>query len=460
MTNPSKPRNKLSLALLFFVAGNVFWLSASAPGVLSPDSLETWRQIQFWDFNNWHPVTFSIWVWLTSGFGSSIFLAVIIQSFLFSGSLVCAFKVIFKDKPWSFAVFCGSFLEFTPFVGQMGVTLWKDIPYTAMILLAFSIYGLNRSRYRIPLTIFFLVVGSSFRHDGVYLILVLIFLVFGVVFLSKFRGNIALNFLEYGKILMVSFFLTLAINQFAPVALNAEPTQQFTKYGPLLQDLSVAYQKNKDSFPRQEGALVSKMVSGDAAKGALDCERWDVMAMSPGVDIKLVNESGSDILRIWVRALFSKSGGDLISAHFCRSKAFLPGISVPRNWVWTYFSIDSNDLGISRNSFQATNEIASRIDQAFFLFGRYLGWPGMYLNVLILSVWCLRKIKTPNRSFLFILITLGIARGLLNSLYTTGPYYRYGLLTQLSALVVVWFITFNRISDYFLTKVKLTSKSR
>lgn len=449
--------SKLLTSFIFLLAGNLFWISASAPGVFSPDSIEVWRQIKSWDFNNWHPVAFTLWVWLTSYFGKTVFLAVIFQSLLLATSLVLTFKLVFRENPWSFAVFCAGTLQWTPFVGQMGVTLWKDIPYTAFLLLSVAVFGLSKSRWRIPLTTLLLSVGSSFRHDGIYLLAILLFGFFIYSAWIKIK-KIELNSIgEFSKVLFFSFLFTLIINEATPVIMSAEPTKHFAKYGPLLQDLSATQQLDSDGFSKAEKIVISNMVSGDAARGALDCERWDVMAMSPGVDEKLVNESGSTIPKIWVRVLFSKSGDTLIKAHFCRSKAFLPGFTIPKNWVWTYFAIDSNSLGISRNAWGISNHVATRVDQAFTLFGRYLGWPGFYLNILIIGTFLFRKTLPMGQWGIWILIILGFSRGVLNSLYTTGPYYRYGLLTQLIALAVLWFLIFGRISNYFKERHKLGS---
>lgn len=447
----------LLASLIFLLAGNLFWISASAPGVFSPDSIEVWRQIKSWEFNNWHPVAFTLWVWVTSYFGKSVFLAVVFQSLLLAISLVLTFKLVFREKPWSFAVFCAGTLQWTPFVGQMGVTLWKDIPYTAFLLLSVAVFGLNKSRWRIPLTIFFLSLGSSFRHDGIYLLVVLLFGFLTYFVWIKVKKIKLKSIGELSKVLIFSFLFTLLINEVTPVIMSAEPTKHFAKYGPLLQDLSATQQLDSAGFSEAENVVISNMVSGDAAKGALDCERWDVMAMSPGVNEKLVNESGSTIPRIWARILFSKSGDTLLKAHFCRSKAFLPGFAVPKNWVWTYFAIDSNSLGISRNAWGISNDVATRVDQAFTLFGRFLGWPGLYFNILILGIFLLRKTTSIGQEAVWFLIILGFSRGILNSLYTTGPYYRYGLLTQLIALVVLWFLVFGRISNYFKEKHKLGS---
>lgn len=452
MVRPDTKYSKLPASLIFLLAGNFFWISASAPGVFSPDSIEVWRQIKFWDFNNWHPVSFTLWVWVTSLFGRTVFLAVILQSLLLATSVILTFKLVFREKPWSFAVFCAGTLQWTPFVGQMGVTLWKDIPYTAFLLLSVASFGLIKNRLRMPSTIFFLSLGSSFRHDGIYLLVVLLFGFFIYSIWIKIKKIKLIGIGDFFKVLIFSFLFTLMINEVTPAIMSAEPTKHFAKYGPLLQDLSATQQLDSAGFSVAESNLISKMVSGDAAKGALDCERWDVMAMSPGVDEKFVNQSASTIPKMWIRVLFSKSGDTLIKAHFCRSKAFLPGFSIPKNWVWTYFAIDPNALNISRNAWGISNNIATRVDQAFTLFGRFLGWPGLYLNILIVGIFLLRKTPSVGQGALWILIILGFSRGILNSLYTTGPYYRYGLLTQLIALVFLWFLIFGRISNYFKEK--------
>jgi hypothetical protein len=331
----------------------------------------------------------------------------------------------------------------------MGVTLWKDIPYTAFILFAFSLHTLGKSRIRFFAIVLLLAIGSTFRHDGVYLILLLILVVIVFYFRNKIRNLCNFANIEYFKVLTLSLFVAALINHSAPIILNAAPTTQFMRFGPLLQDLSATYQLESSNFPSSGGALISSYISGDAATGALDCERWDVMAMSTGVNTNLINESGIVIPKLWIRTLFSKSGDTLLHAHFCRSQAFLPGLFIPNNWVWTYFAIDPNNLGISRNALGQTFDVASRIDQAFSLFGKFLGWPGFYFNLLIFCALYYRKKAIISKNGIYLLIILGSARAILNSLYTTGPYYRYGLLTQISGIVIIWHVLYHRTYNYF-----------
>ena len=53
-------RDTFPFVLLLLV--NLFWLFASWPINMSPDSLNVWGQVQSGDYSNDHPVTYTIFV--------------------------------------------------------------------------------------------------------------------------------------------------------------------------------------------------------------------------------------------------------------------------------------------------------------------------------------------------------------------------------------------------------------
>jgi hypothetical protein len=426
------------LNLTFLASGVAFWISATDPGIFSYDSLDSWTQIRTWHFNDLHPVVYTIWLWLTSGFGNYVVLATIIQSVLFVIAIVTTIRFLFPDRQLNFCLFWAAILEWSPFVGQMGVTVWKDVPACYFILFAVSYFGIKENVKRVWISGPILGLGCAFRHEGLAMLVLTVLILAAYMGIKKFsRPSEQFAILRkwiglVGLGLVFCSFFSLEV----PSIAQAAPLTNLERLGPLIHDLSYTTQRNDSGFSPEDKKFVTDLVSGKAASGATNCQEWDGMALSPGINYALVSKSFRRIILLWSKTLFSNSGTTEISAHLCRSSVFLPGYKIPSAGVWTYFEIDRNSLGIKRDAIPYTYRLARFMDTSGTALGRFLGWPGMYLDFLLI-IYIIHWFRKSWSKQIVILLTVGLIRALFNIFYTVGPYFRYGMLTEIIAILLL-----------------------
>jgi|GEM_PF-4817847 len=430
------------LNLVFLASGVAFWVSATQPGIFSYDSLDSWAQIKSWNFNDLHPVIYTIWLWLTSGFGRYVALATVIQSVLFAITIFTAIRFLFPERKLNFCLFWTALLEWSPFVGQMGVTIWKDVPASYFILFAVSFFGLRINRRRIWLCAPILGLGSAFRHEGLILLLLAVLILSIILGIQRLAKPIE-QMLELKKwigLMLLGSVFCLFFSLEVPSITKAVPVTTFEKLGPLIHDLSYTIQTNDSGFSSKDKAFVASLITGKAAKGATNCQEWDGMALSPGINYLLIQNSTQKIILLWAKTVLSKSGSTEIRVHLCRSSVFMPGFTIPSAGVWTYFDIDQNTIGIQRHAIPFTNRWAKFLDTSGTPLGHFLGWPGMYLDFLLI-ILVLQWIRKNWPSHIVVLLVIGLWRALFNIIYAVGPYFRYGILTETVAILLVLKVT-------------------
>lgn len=435
-----------AFAISLSLASLTFWILGAAPAALSPDSLESWRQIKVWDFWNGHPVVFSLWLWVTSIFGTSIFLAAIIQELLLFGSVFYILVSTLKGRDWSVALLVTGILNFTPFIGQMGMTIWKDIPYVAFTLIGITLYfsKFNSFKFRwIGLTIFSL--GALMRHDGILFAFMLFVLLFCFGFKRISQAN--LGRIQISTEITLSLILIYGFSMIVPTLLDASPVTQSQKTYPLVHDVAYVLAMHPDQLPYDVARHMRIIVSGDSLVAAKNCGRVDDMLLSPGYNGSYIDQNPGIALDIWWSALRSSAFNEMLYVHFCRAKAYLPGI-LPETYVWTYLAIDENSLGLKH--YGATAKFLSFAEAWSYKWssvGRGIAHPGTWA---LLSLVCLAFFRRKNNVVLIAVISAGVIKNFQNILYTTGPYYRYGFLTQ-----IVGMISLIIVMDYFSRIVRI-----
>jgi hypothetical protein len=166
------------------------YLLAFFPGAMTRDSIVQWNEAHTGEFNDWHPVMYTLFIKLVTqiwdspamvGLSQIIIISLIFGYCMFQFEKTGAKKFILWLVAFVFAV--------SPINGIYSVTIWKDIFYSAFILL-FSV------------TVFNLVVtnGNWLKHNGNMLIFLIAAL--GVVF---FRHNGFPVFIVMMLILLIVF---------------------------------------------------------------------------------------------------------------------------------------------------------------------------------------------------------------------------------------------------------------
>jgi hypothetical protein len=423
------------LGISFFLISNFFWIVTFFPGNMSPDSLYSWHQLKTWQFNNGHPVIFTLLIWLLSFGGHFLALASIFEEFALSISLLLLIKLVSPNMRVENQYTWAGLINFTPFVGLMGVTIWKDIPSTYLTIYGiwfFVQYLKTKLTTNFFLAIGFLTLGNGMRHDGLsWFILFILGLVTLRLFYSPIRNLFKLKSLIWFSCFVV--LITLFVNFLVPKLFHAEKIYPSQMYYPLVHDLAYANLIHPDLLPNDVSKDISLAVTGPAAQGAGKCERIDYMAQSAGYNAAFIDRHPSIIPVDWLKSFFSPALPTILKVHLCRAKAFLPGVP-PSGYVWTYEAIDPNPYGIEH-----PHKLVK-----FFAFGcawvelwnrtgKFIAWPA--LHALIIFLFGLFKARRHSANyFILILATAGLAKDLGNIIYTSGPYYRYGLLTQLVSL--------------------------
>ncbi|UOQ50278.1 DUF6020 family protein [Gracilibacillus caseinilyticus] len=128
------------------IIGWSIYLLANFPGEMSPDSFAHWRQIHTFEFNNWHPV---VYTWLM----------IILTKIWYSPAVVGLAQIIILSLIFGYGLYqfqkagihriliyiCNLFIACFPVYGAFSIVLWKDILYSAILLLLtilmFAVYS-------------------------------------------------------------------------------------------------------------------------------------------------------------------------------------------------------------------------------------------------------------------------------------------------------------------------------
>lgn len=113
----------------------LWWFAAFRPGLMSGDSLDSWRQATEGDWKDLQPPLYTAAMWLSHTLVGSPSLLTLAQSLLLAASIAAVGGSLVRlglDSRLVIAV-CGIVVS-TPMVGAFSISLWKDIPFTAAVL--------------------------------------------------------------------------------------------------------------------------------------------------------------------------------------------------------------------------------------------------------------------------------------------------------------------------------------
>ena len=147
-----------------------FW-----PGMMSTDSNIQWQQVITGQFNDWHPVFHTLFIWLITRIWFSPAAVAVVQ--IFSLSLTAGWGISLLDEEgfpsWA-AWTLSAVFALSPVNGDLVIILWKDIPYsTSLFLFSLMILKIIFSQGRwlskrstwVGLALVSLCI-ASFRHNG------------------------------------------------------------------------------------------------------------------------------------------------------------------------------------------------------------------------------------------------------------------------------------------------------
>ncbi len=338
---------------LFLAYG--IWFISSFPARMSPDSFAVWGEVLAGRWTDWHTLSYTFFVWLTSAGGNFLWCTSLVQLSFLVYALQHLIRTLFRDSR-NLEISVSLFFAVTPWIGAFGVTIWKDIPYTSLQVLSLSFlirYLEFKDKNLILRALFFGSASILFRHNGWPTII--LFAVFVIILLRK-QLFLTREIKIIGPLIIV-FFSTVQV--IVPHFVAGSSSPAWFKSMPLMADVSYAIQKDI-SNPVELKRVLSSYAGPQAQSGILNCASINGLIFSPDFNSAQAGELNGFYLETWLSYLF-KDPKILIEPHLCRVNNFLPPpfAAAPNYYYWIQSGIVANTYGVSSS---APKVLSSLID--------------------------------------------------------------------------------------------------
>lgn len=424
---------RFSAPFALLVSVNMFWLLASWPISMSPDSLNVWGQIQNGVYQNDHPVTYTIFVKIFSLGGNYLSLVSAVQLSILSIGILSVSYSLSRNFPLSMVI--TSLVMITPTAGALASTLWKDVPFVGLLLIGFSLLVKNHTFFGI----IFISLGASLRHNGWTLLLAI------AIFMTLFLILKNYSFRRYLWVIISSAVLSFSIIFLSAKLVDAKSASTWLTWSPALADLAYIASRtpNNNSEIHETVALYS---TGDSLARSADCTNINGMVFSTGFNEKNIDKNLGKILREFLG--LAKSDPKLIlRLHSCRAQAFLPPplSSGPSYFYWTQMIImEPNDYSLTPSPpIPLVRELGLKVWSVWDSQLKILLWPG--LIVLVASFAFFVHLKSYLKQFNDVLLFWFISMwGALISIipWSGAQDFRYALFSYLIAQIIIIITTY------------------
>lgn len=385
--------------ILYIVAPISFWFISMFPAVLTPDSFSVIQDVRSGEFSSFHTLSYLLFVRVISLGGTAIFLVALIQLILNYFTLYLFVRLLFQSVLSKIRIiFLTSALFFTPFFGPISATVWKDNPFNSLtliglILLLENFYGHNRQfgDRRNFVAIGTLALGSTFRHDGPWTLLL-----FGIVMLFvsciRIKQKSRRARLIAGSIIL-AFISSLFISAISSSVVNSKPVPKYLRTVSFLLDL-VYVNSNYPGMLKPEIKLVlDEISSGPSLAGAKSCSNtynfWN-----SGFNQKAADKYVYEIPKYWLRSMDSNARDTILKARFCRTSSITlwPISRVPEFGYWPTVGISPNSENFSHPVWVYPFYLAGYVwSYLWSINGNLIAWPGLHLLLTMLILLRLRN---------------------------------------------------------------------
>ena len=427
------------LKKLFIILAPIgFWYVSLFPAVLTPDSYAVIGYIRSGSLSGFHTILYELFVKILSVNGEAIYLVSLVQILLnyYALFITTRFILNYWIKSDLNPLIMTSALFFTPFFGPISMTIWKDNPHNAFViigavkLLELFVSGqfIKAQALKISVLICTISLGVMFRHEAPPAFFILSLILFLLSFILKFFN---------GKILLVSAVVSLIVtmisfsgNQLAQVILYTKPVPAYQRTLSLLLDLEYTNSRYPSTLEERSRKILSEISSGSSLAGAGECNNpynfWN-----PGFDEKAANRYASQIPMIWISSMKSNARDTVLSARFCRTAAvhLWPFSKTPTSGYWPTTGIWPNELGFEnpRLTFPMYT-LAFAWSYIWGINGNVIAWPGLHLSLLVLlGIILIRRPQVASGPKIAVLVVISyfLSRGAILFLTTASQEFRY-----------------------------------
>lgn len=267
-------RDRLTLLAVVMLPMLVWW-AAFYPGTFTNDSLTVIDQIRNGTWSNANTNAYMTFVWFTSIGGSQWGLVALAQIILLALGLASLGEVIIRAGiPRLLVMVAISVFALLPQVGAFAVTMWKDVPSTAgVVMLASALLSQRVSRSSRRSTLWLAAAGAlllgAFRWNGpIALVLLSVF----VLFLER-RSSLKFVAVLLGVAAMSvgTLLLPQRMNLASSIPWQAVDNRN-------MHDIAYVYHERPRSFNDDHTELMAKVMPLERwSEGGSTCETTDVL---------------------------------------------------------------------------------------------------------------------------------------------------------------------------------------
>lgn len=392
------------------------WFSLFYPGFYSTDSFSAIRNSSSTNLvpgaNEWNQ-----FVRVFSLGGQYPEVVVLLQAVILNLSVtIITFYLIRNPRHASLV---SMLLCLTPTVGAMGITLWRDIPFTSgLLLLGPYVLWVMKDEKSLRFVHFFMgsLIGVliSFKQNGLIVILLVIT---SLVFLRKYKLS---------WILAIPFVvtLTLALSTFVyPPESKALAKSYAVEW--MFSDLSCLASRVDDlSFAALINSKTEMRREWDSEEACTFINRSNVSSARENVV--------SRVPTYWIDA-FEQAPRKILDIHFERHSYLLPPfLAKPPNLPFLHTTVEIKDTQV-RNLFPNFVEAIRVFPRAWNYFRGFFAWSGLWLFVMLFFLLT----RPKDNDNLRISVLIGFALSITLFVSAPIPDARYALFNLIVGQIVL-----------------------
>jgi hypothetical protein len=434
---------------IFLIGTGLFWLLGSYPAKMSPDSSAVWKWIKRGEWNDWHTVSYELFVYITSLGGRFIFLTAVVQSSLVIYSIWSVIRTLRPNLSRAQTDALTGLIFLIPFIGGVAVSIWKDVVFSALLVIGTTrLVTPLKSRKNHLLTIFVLTSAALFRHDGWPTLLLAGLLAFALVFFFSAPSRNAIR--SIGVILILSAILSAFISPALVKVMGAVESPKWFATSAFLADLQYVNAQAPMNLSDGDKKILDEISGESSRNGSLNCASVNEVVFADDFDTEAARKYWLKIGRMWLTYMRGPSADMMVRAHLCRSGVFLPPPFA--NSSESMYTLPSNseqpdDPQLAhKDVIPGLHGLVTIWSQLWQFNDHLTAWPG--LHALLIFILCFYLYRTPrHKGFLLPLVVLTLSRVLILTVFGLALDFRYAYSVIIFSFSLAGIFAYEKISE-------------
>jgi hypothetical protein len=384
-----------------YLAG--FW-----PGVMTFDSLSQWAQaVGRSPWTDVHPALSTVGFWVAAKLGSPALLAGA-QSFFLAWSIVAFGRsVAILGAPSGPVLAAIGAIALAPSVGLFSVTLWKDVPFTAAVLmLGAEVLRMMAVRLRLlgddTPGAQLILLRRSFVWAVLWASLALLLRQNGIVVAVLVMAAIAVGFPRLrrraGLVIVGLPVAFLVLRLFVLPGVGVRPAPKSVLYVTIVHEIAGYAHHAPDAFTEQDWAILDTYAPAPVWGAAYDCTSAHPLLAAAGFKPGAIDRWPGPLMRLWT-SLIRRRPTVAIGHRLCAAELAWHPFGRDDGWFFTAGrAIERNPFGLKSAPLHAgldefLNEAVSITELKGLrpLFWRAPLWIGLAFIVLGREAWRRRR---------------------------------------------------------------------